>query len=132
VYPFSEEFVVISVDTAKAKRSIIIGINGWSNLAGVIAGQLYKTKYAPHCKLLLAPLIQRIVDRMISDRFPLLVTMILIAIGASGFIGMRGLLMWENRKRQRVTSTWAPADFANERESRKRRGDMKLSFRYGY
>lgn len=25
-------------------------MNGWSNLAGVIAGQLFKSKYGPHCK----------------------------------------------------------------------------------
>jgi hypothetical protein len=24
-------------------------MNGYSNLAGVIAGQLFKSKYAPHC-----------------------------------------------------------------------------------
>lgn len=35
----------------KGSRSILIGINGWSNLAGVIAGQLFKAKYGPHCKL---------------------------------------------------------------------------------
>lgn len=34
---------------SKAKRSIVIGMNGYSNLAGVIAGQLYKSRYAPHC-----------------------------------------------------------------------------------
>lgn len=33
----------------QAKRSIIIGINGYSNLAGVIAGQLFKSRYGPHC-----------------------------------------------------------------------------------
>jgi hypothetical protein len=29
-------------------------MNGYSNLAGVIAGQLYKSKYAPHCMSLYA------------------------------------------------------------------------------
>lgn len=24
-------------------------MNGWSNLAGVIAGQLFKSRYGPHC-----------------------------------------------------------------------------------
>lgn len=33
----------------QAKRSVIIGLNGYSNIAGVIAGQLYKQKYAPGC-----------------------------------------------------------------------------------
>ncbi|KAL5381630.1 hypothetical protein DPSP01_007078 [Paraphaeosphaeria sporulosa] len=98
----------------KAKRSIIIGINGYSNLAGVIAGQLFKSKYGPHY------------------RFPLMMTMILIAIGAVGFISMRMLLMWENRRRARIIETWTAEDFERENESQERRGDAKLSFRYGY
>lgn len=36
----------------KGSRSVILGINGWSNLAGVIAGQIFKSKYAPRCKFL--------------------------------------------------------------------------------
>jgi len=35
-------------------RSIIVGINGYSNLAGVIAGQLYKSKHGPTCTVLLS------------------------------------------------------------------------------
>ncbi|KAL4812285.1 major facilitator superfamily domain-containing protein [Aspergillus spinulosporus] len=52
----------------KACRSVILGINGWSNLAGVIAGQLFKSKYAPGYK------------------YPLVVTMVLIAVGMGGFL----------------------------------------------
>jgi len=29
-----------------------MGVNGWSNIAGVIAGQIFKSKYAPRCELL--------------------------------------------------------------------------------
>lgn len=68
----------------------------------------------------------------LQDRFPLLVTMILIAIGACGFITMRGLLMWENRRRSQIIETWTAEDFERENENEERRGDMKLSFRYGY
>jgi Trk-type K+ transport system membrane component len=67
-----------------------------------------------------------------TDRFPLLVTMILIVIGACGFLSMRLLLMLENRRRARIISTWVADDFEAENESNKRRGDMKLTFRYGY
>lgn len=35
----------------KGSRSVILGINGWSNLAGVIAGQIFKSRYAPRCEL---------------------------------------------------------------------------------
>lgn len=33
----------------KGPRSLIIGMNGYSNIAGVIAGQLFKSVYAPSC-----------------------------------------------------------------------------------
>jgi hypothetical protein len=35
----------------KGTRSVMLGVNGWSNLAGVIAGQIFKSKYAPRCEL---------------------------------------------------------------------------------
>lgn len=31
----------------KGTRSVIMGVNGWSNVAGVIAGQLFKDRFAP-------------------------------------------------------------------------------------
>lgn len=27
-----------------------MGVNGWSNVAGVIAGHIFKSKYSPRCK----------------------------------------------------------------------------------
>ncbi|ORY16997.1 major facilitator superfamily domain-containing protein [Clohesyomyces aquaticus] len=98
----------------KGMRAIIIGMNGWSNLAGVIAGQLFKPKYGP------------------SYKYPLTVVMVLIAFGACGFLSMRLLLMWINRRRARTTATWTDEQFREENESDARRGDAKLTFRYGY
>jgi acyl CoA:acetate/3-ketoacid CoA transferase alpha subunit len=66
------------------------------------------------------------------DRFPLLVTMILVVIGACGFLSMRLLLMLENRRRARIISSWTAEDFEAEASSNERRGDMKLTFRHGY
>lgn len=34
----------------KGTRSVMLGVNGWSNLAGVIAGQIFKSRYGPSCK----------------------------------------------------------------------------------
>lgn len=34
----------------KGARSVVLGVNGWSNVAGVIAGQIFKDKYAPRCE----------------------------------------------------------------------------------
>lgn len=33
----------------KGTRSVMMGVNGWANIAGVIAGQLFKTRYRPRC-----------------------------------------------------------------------------------
>ncbi|KAI9370217.1 major facilitator superfamily domain-containing protein [Aspergillus egyptiacus] len=98
----------------KAARSVILGINGWANLAGVIAGQLFKSRYAP------------------SYKFPLIVTMILIAVGMVGFCVMRGLYMWENRRRRKIILSWDEREYAAERERVDRRGDQKLTWVYVY
>lgn len=34
----------------RGTRSVVLGVNGWSNLAGVIAGQIFNAKYAPGCE----------------------------------------------------------------------------------
>ncbi len=97
-----------------ATRSIIIGLNGYSNLSGVIVGQLFKSKYAP------------------SYHYPLTVTMALICVGLVGFLSMRGVYMWTNRDRARRIKGWTAEDSETERLNPERRGDMKLTFVYGY
>ncbi|KAJ5558736.1 hypothetical protein N7461_002708 [Penicillium sp. DV-2018c] len=98
----------------KGTRAIILGLNGWSNLAGVIAGQLFKPKYGP------------------SYRFPLIVTMILIAVGMCGFCAVRGLYMIENRRRREEIASWDEARFAMEESSTERRGDQRHTWIYSY
>lgn len=97
-----------------ATRSIIMGLFGWSNLAGIIAGQLYKAQYAPTYK------------------FPLTITMIIVAVGFVGFMTMRGVFMFENRKRTKEMATWTAEDFENEKRSDERRGHRKRNFIYEY
>ena len=98
----------------KASRSCVLGLNGYSNLAGVIAGQLFKSKYAP------------------SYAYPLTVTMILTAVGMLGFLFVRGMYMWENKKRKKITATWTEDDFINEQGNVERRGDQRYTWIYGY
>jgi hypothetical protein len=97
----------------KGTRSIIIGMNGYSNIAGVIAGQLFKSQYAP------------------SYHFPLMITMILMAIGIVGFAVMRVLYMWENRSRAKKIQDWSETQLDEERRSLVRRGDQRWTFVYG-
>jgi MFS family permease len=98
----------------KGARSLVLGFNGYANLAGVIAGQLYKSKYRP------------------TYRYPLMVTMILTAVGMVGFVFIRAMYMLENRRRRKILATWDEADFEAERLDPKKRGDQKLTWIYGY
>ncbi|KAL4982740.1 major facilitator superfamily domain-containing protein [Aspergillus falconensis] len=98
----------------KACRSVILGINGWSNLAGVIAGQLFKSKYAPGYK------------------YPLVVTMVLIAVGMGGFVAMRVVYMWENRRRRAIMRAWDEGEYEEEQNRMDRRGDRKITWVYAY
>jgi hypothetical protein len=97
----------------KGTRSIIIGINGYSNLAGVIAGQLFKVQYAP------------------SYNYPLHATMIMIAVGMVGFLAIRGAYMYTNRWRANKTIGWTEQQYREEAKSGVRRGDQRYTFVYG-
>jgi len=43
---------LVSNTPEKGVRALIVGMNGYSNIAGVIAGQLFKPVYAPSCTCL--------------------------------------------------------------------------------
>ena len=98
----------------KGARSFVLGLNGYSNLAGVIAGQLFKSAYAP------------------SYAYPLRVTMVLMAVGMVGFLFIRAMYMLENRNRRRAMATWDEQDFMEEQNSTERRGDKRRTWIYGY
>ena len=98
----------------KGARSLILGLNGYANLAGVIAGQLYKSKYRP------------------SYSYPLIVTMIMSAVGIVGFIFIRLMYLVENKKRRKEIATWDEDRFEEEMNSAERRGDQRRTWIYGY
>lgn len=98
----------------KGARSFILGLNGYSNLAGVIAGQLFKSKYKP------------------SYKFPLIVTMCMSAAGMIGFVFIRVMYMWENKKRRQEIAIWDEDRFEEEQNSTERRGDQRKTWIYGY
>ncbi len=98
----------------KASRSFVLGLNGWANLAGVIAGQLFKSSYAP------------------SYSYPLTVTMILTAVGMVGFLFVRGIYILENKKRRKIMAGWDEHNFIEEQNSSERRGHQRYTWIYGY
>jgi hypothetical protein len=96
-------------------RSVIIGINGYSNIAGVIAGQLFKAQYAP------------------SYGYPLKVTIILMAVGMVGFGAIRAVYMWENKRRMDRIENWDESQIrAEQRGENGRRDDQRWTFIYSY
>jgi hypothetical protein len=79
----------------------------------VPASVQFKAKYAPTYK------------------FPLTVSMIIIAVGMVGFFCMRMVYMWTNKKRVEITSRWTEEEWKAELASTERIGDQKLTFVYG-
>ncbi|KAI8301269.1 putative transporter [Colletotrichum sp. SAR11_240] len=97
----------------KGTRSVMMGINGWSNIAGVIAGQIFKSKYAPRYEV------------------PLIITMVIMACGVCGLVFLKYAYKMENRKRAIEIETWDETQFAAEARSEIRRGDQRRTFMYG-
>ncbi|KAH8653867.1 major facilitator superfamily domain-containing protein [Xylariales sp. PMI_506] len=97
----------------KGTRSVILGVNGWANIAGVIAGQIFKSKYAPRYET------------------PLIVTIALMALGAAGLIFLRIMYKLENKKRAAEIADWDESQFLAEAASEERRGDQRRTFMYG-
>lgn len=117
------------------KRAVLLGVNGWGNLAGVLASRLYAPSEAPEY------------------RAPLRWTLVLVALSAAGYAMFEAALRWENHRRAKVVATWETEDrMREERDGRGpakdgvwrralmrrvgvkeegRRGDEKLTFSYG-
>ncbi|KAM0746698.1 MFS general substrate transporter [Meredithblackwellia eburnea MCA 4105] len=96
-----------------AKRAVLIGINGYSNLAGVIAGQLFQAKYKP------------------SYHYPLTVTIGLLAVPLVGFPIMRIVYILINNSRAKKVANMPGDEIAHELSTESpRRGDQKWTFVY--
>ncbi|KAL9111942.1 MAG: hypothetical protein Q9227_003792 [Pyrenula ochraceoflavens] len=127
------------------KRAIVLGINGWGNLAGVLSSLLFSPKF-----------------EATGYRLPLGVTLVAVLLSGLGFAGFRMLLTQRNHWRRKFLSTWGPADVEREQkwgiggnssnqgiwdqwvrnyigiqllrmdpeDAQKRRGDEKLTFSY--
>ncbi|KAL4878781.1 major facilitator superfamily domain-containing protein [Aspergillus karnatakaensis] len=98
----------------KATRSIVMGLYGWNNVAGVIAGQVYSSKYGP------------------SYRTSVCITLGIVAFGMVGFVATRVSYMLENRRRRKLIEGWTEEEFERERTDGARRGHEKRYFMFGY
>ncbi|TID23977.1 putative beta-glucosidase A [Venturia nashicola] len=79
------------------KRSVVLGVNGWGNLAGVFSSLLFQPRFAP------------------SYRTPIFVTLSLILVSFAGFALFRTLIVRMNHTRQTIVSSWRDEDVEAER-----------------
>jgi hypothetical protein len=95
------------------KRSLILGVNGFGNFAGVIGSQLYKKRYAPRYLL------------------PFFVTLGFVAAALAGYIAYRFTLKAVNKRKQDMLTGMSIEEIDAERVDDTRYADRKFTFMYG-
>ncbi|GAB7339864.1 hypothetical protein MBLNU457_6397t1 [Dothideomycetes sp. NU457] len=115
------------------KRSIVLGINGWGNLAGVIAAVVFSPRFEDDGYIV-----------------PFWITLACVLVSLLGFVAFRIVIVRTNDRREKIMRKWGPEQI--EREAQfgdvgmvgpltllekmagqrfTREADMKLTFRYG-
>jgi MFS family permease len=87
------------------KRAILLGLNGWGNLAGVFSALLFTPD-----------------DESSGYLRPFVVTLVCVVASFAGFIAFWYLLVRENRWREQVTNQWTE----EEREREELLGDVPI------
>lgn len=80
------------------KRALLLGINGWGNLAGVLSAMLFKPKYADSGYIT-----------------PFWWTLACVATAAAGYVLLLRNLRAENARRRELLSKWDEEDVERER-----------------
>lgn len=96
---------------APGKRVLVLGVNGWGNLAGVVGSQLYRAEFAPEY------------------RVPFLVTLLFVVAALVGYVAYRCTLQAVNRQRASIRLVKPAAEI--EQMDATRYADRKSSFVYG-
>lgn len=99
--------------TEPGKRSLVLGLNGFGNLAGVIGSQLYRARYKPDYKI------------------PFYVTLGFVAVSLMGYLSYRFTLAAVNRKKLEIMRQKTQEDIERERLDNTRYADKKWTFIYG-
>ncbi|KAF2865277.1 major facilitator superfamily domain-containing protein [Massariosphaeria phaeospora] len=80
------------------KRALLLGINGWGNLAGIISAMFFKPKYADTGYII-----------------PFIWTLACVSASAGGYVLFWRNLKAENARRRAILSSWDEADVEKER-----------------
>ncbi|KAH7406473.1 major facilitator superfamily transporter [Phaeosphaeria sp. MPI-PUGE-AT-0046c] len=95
------------------KRSLVLGVNGFGNLAGIIGSQLYRKRFAPEYL------------------FPFYVTLGFVAAALLGYIAYRFTLAAVNKRKRAIMADKSVEQIYAERIDSTRYADSKWTFLYG-
>lgn len=93
------------------KRALLLGINGWGNLAGIVSAMLFRPKYAESGYIV-----------------PFWWTLVCVALSAGGFLLFLVMLKVENNNRRRILTSWSEEEI--EREINEGLGPLPLGSRW--
>ncbi len=92
---------------------MVLAINGWGNLAGIIGSELLQPKYGP------------------DYQFPLKVTLGLVGVSFVGYVAYYFELRFANKYKAKKVAAMTPEELEHENFSDKRYADRKWTFVYG-
>lgn len=95
------------------KRALVLGVNGFGNLGGVIGAQLYRQRFSPEYKI------------------PFYATIGFLVVALFGYASCRFMLAAVNRRKRLVLDSMSGTEIDNERLNDRRYADKKLTFEYG-
>ncbi|TKW48658.1 putative transporter, partial [Colletotrichum tanaceti] len=95
------------------KRSLVLGLNGFGNISGIIGAQLYRAKYKPDYKI------------------PFYATLGFVAAALVGYLAYRFTLAAVNRRKLEIMRHKSQEDIEKERVDGTRYADRKWTFIYG-
>jgi len=94
---------------AAGKRALVLGFNGWGNLAGIIGSQLFRASYA-------------------ARYLPAFYASLEIIIASSlGYASYRFTLTWVNKRRAKIIEGWTEAEIQAEKTN-----DVKYADKYTF
>ena len=106
-------FPLTHLHSEPGKRFLVLGVNGFGNLAGVFGSQLYKQRYAPEYLL------------------PSYITLGFVAVALVGYVAYRFTLQAVNRRKMDILAGKSPEEIEGERVNVTRYADRKWTFIYG-
>ncbi|KNG48956.1 major facilitator superfamily transporter [Stemphylium lycopersici] len=107
-------FQVLTKRSEPGKRFLVMGVNGFGNLAGVIGSQLYKKQYAPRYLI------------------PFYATLGFVAAALVGYAAYKYILKRVNERKLKLMEGKSEEQIEAERLDETRYADAKWTFLYGF